>query len=191
MEDLGDFFKSNLSNLQVRLEDTLDVELGKIKILPINSYIDYLNEKNGVNNPIKKIVLKGIGRLYTGLNETFNEFIKYNDSAIFYGVSRRVRGLSESDMTFQALYGLGFIAIARMTGNSTEQLNDIPAHISHGFSTYNALNIMFEMKMVYFQKEKSAFPKLYNQFNKDITSKGITDLNGIKEYVVSSSNLSV
>ena len=196
MEKLGDFLRANIPDLQTRVEETLEVKLGEIAACPLPQVVDDVLSSEYFRN-LKRWQKTLLELLCKSVISGIEQFMvsRAGDSAIYYSRAHRLLWyLSDRDMTQIGLHELTHIAHATLLGISTYNKDNIPNRIKEGFAVYVAANIMVNMGMEPFYQDptypnrenpKDQNRRYFRQFKEELLSKNISDINGVKDYVLS------
>jgi len=186
MEIFGDFLRENIQDLKPRVEDTLEVKLGEIDVRPFPQIAkDIQDAVYGDSSKFKRLSFGIIGNLGARFVEHYTLAMSM-DSSIYYTRSGKiVRNLTETDMTQTGIHELVHLGHWTLAGLPAYQRNNVPKMIKEGFAEYITAIIMNEMDKPFLHHPNHPYLKYFNQFKDEISSRGISDINGVKRYVMS------
>ena len=190
MEKFGNFLRANIQDLQTRVEEALEVELGNIDILPLPKYIqEWMAQAPPMSNFLRHVV-KIIGTCYIYSAELFFGNAKAGNSTIYYSRGPQVLIMSDRAMTEAGLHELVHIAHARLMGRPVSDILSVPEHITEGFAMHVARRITqnelgLKTPSLFWSFGLSSYHGHYKKFEEEILRKGVTDYKQLKDMVLS------
>jgi len=189
MERLGNYLKHNLPELQGRIEEKLDVKLGKIDVQPLPGCVDEWVAFADNCWPVWTTSLRAIGTGLSHILKAFYMVAKAGESTIYYSRSPINQFESERDMVQIGLHELVHIALDRLAGVPVDEVK-IPHYIEEGFATYVAKDIIQDMGFKPTGLLATGCYLHYRHFSREISERALTDFLRIKEFVLSVQNQS-